>query len=381
MPKFLSALFDSNEKELKRLQPYVDRINELEPEFRKLSDTELRAKTDEFKSRLAGGETLDSLLPEAFAAVREAAGRTLGQRHFDVQLLGGVTLHLGKIAEMRTGEGKTLVATLPLYLNALSGQGVHLVTVNDYLARRDPYWMGPVYHALGVTVASIYPMQSPDEHQPARIYDPDFDSEDTRWPHFRPISRAEAYRADITYGTSAEFGFDYLRDNMVTDLAQCVQRPLNFAVVDEVDNLLIDEARTPLIISAPAQESGQIYKAINDVVSRMQKKVLPYETKPRMDEEKEELENLKRQYDFIAYEKEHYVEPTARGQEKLARAFHMRVEDLFGGEYAEESRNLSYEEAKKVNDIQSIFRQSMNAHALYQRDREYVVHGHGRVEV
>ena len=373
MPKFLSALFDSNEKELKRLQPYVDRINELEPEFRKLSDTELRAKTDEFKSRLAGGETLDSLLPEAFAAVREAAGRTLGQRHFDVQLLGGVTLHLGKIAEMRTGEGKTLVATLPLYLNALSGQGVHLVTVNDYLARRDPYWMGPVYHALGVTVASIYPMQSPDEHQPARIYDPDFDSEDTRWPHFRPISRAEAYRADITYGTSAEFGFDYLRDNMVTDLAQCVQRPLNFAVVDEVDNLLIDEARTPLIISAPAQESGQIYKAINDVVSRMQKKVLPYETKPRMDEEKEELENLKRQYDFIAYEKEHYVEPTARGQEKLARAFHMRVEDLFGGEYAEESRNLSYEEARKVNDIQSIFRQSMNAHALYRRDREYVV--------
>ena len=381
MPKFLSGLFDSNEKEIKRLQPLVDRINELEPEFEKLSDVELRAKTDDFKSRLAGGETLDSLLPEAFAAVREAAKRTLGQRHFDVQLLGGVALHQGKIAEMRTGEGKTLVATLPLYLNSLSGQGVHLVTVNDYLARRDPYWMGPVYHALGVSVASIYPMQSPDEHQPARIYDPDFDSEDARWPHFRPISRAEAYKADITYGTSAEFGFDYLRDNMVTDLAQCVQRPLNFAVVDEVDNLLIDEARTPLIISAPAQESGQIYKAINDVVSRMQKKVLPYETKPRMDEEREELENLKRQYDFIAYEKEHYVEPTARGQEKLARAFHMRVEDLFGGEYAEESRNLSYEEAKKVNDIQSIFRQSMNAHALYQRDREYVVEPDGEIVI
>lgn len=373
MPKFLSGLFDSNEKEMKRLQPLVDRINELEPEFEKLSDADLRARTDDFKARLSDGATLDSLLPEAFAAVREAAKRTLGQRHFDVQLLGGVTLHQGKIAEMRTGEGKTLVATLPLYLNSLSGRGVHLVTVNDYLARRDPYWMSPVYHALGVSVASIYPMQTPDEHQPSRIYDPDFDSEDARWPHFRPVTRAEAYKADITYGTSAEFGFDYLRDNMVTDLAQCVQRPPNFAVVDEVDNLLIDEARTPLIISAPAQESGQIYKAISDVVGRMQKKVLPYESKPRMEEEKEELEALKRQYDFIAYEKEHYVEPTARGQEKLARAFHMRVEDLFGGEYAEESRNLSYEEARKVNDIQSIFRQSMNAHALYRRDREYVV--------
>ena len=193
MFKFLGGLVDSNEKELKRLQPYVDRVNELESEFEKLSDDALRAKTDEFKARLQDGATLDDILPEAFAAVREAAKRTLGQRHFDVQILGGVTLHQGKIAEMRTGEGKTLVATLPLYLNSLTGRGVHLVTVNDYLARRDPYWMGPIYHALGVSVASIYPMQTPDEYTPARIYDPDYESEDKRWPHFRTISRQEAY--------------------------------------------------------------------------------------------------------------------------------------------------------------------------------------------
>jgi preprotein translocase subunit SecA len=307
MFKFLSGLVDSNEKELKRLQPFIDRIDELEPEFNKLSDAELRAKTAEFKSRLTeatGGiqeelaeahheleeakqclaqvswkmdredanadckraqerinqvdkerrelerEVLEELLPEAFAACREAARRTIGQRHYDVQLMGGIALHQGKIAEMRTGEGKTLVATLPLYLNSLGGRGCHLATVNDYLARRDPYWMAPVFHALGVSVASIYPMQTPDDHTPSRLYDPAFDSGDARWPHFRPITRQEAYKADITYGTSSEFGFDYLRDNMVMDLSQCVQRPLNYAIVDEVDNLLIDEARTPLRLSS-----------------------------------------------------------------------------------------------------------------------------------
>jgi preprotein translocase subunit SecA len=432
MPNFLSGLFDSNEKEVKRLQPKVDRTNELEAEYEKLSNDELRAKTAGFKARLAEAsagiqpriveaqqeldeakeclakatwdverdeadkqckraqdridqvdkerqklesEVLDEILPEAFAAVREAAKRTIGQRHYDVQLLGGVTLHQGKIAEMKTGEGKTLVATLPLYLNALTGRGVHLATVNDYLARRDPYWMGPIYHALGVTVASIYPMQTPDEYSPSRLYDPAYDSgkEKDPWQHFRPISRQEAYKADIIYGTSSEFGFDYLRDNMVTSLAQCVQRPLYYAIVDEVDNLLIDEARTPLIISGPAEETGQLYKTVNDVVARMNKKVLPYETKPRTDEEHKELETLKREYDFIAYEKEHSVEGLARGQDKLARAFHMRPEELFGGEDSEEGQHLSFEEAKKRNDILSVFRNSMMAHALYQRDREYVV--------
>jgi preprotein translocase subunit SecA len=263
----------SNEKELKRLQPIVDSINQLEPDFKKLSDSELRAKTDEFKARVQEGTSLDKLLPEAFAAVREAARRTIGQRHFDAQLMGGIVLHQGKIAEMKTGEGKTLVATLPLYLNSLTGKGVHLVTVNDYLARRDPYWMGPVYNALGVSVASIYPMQSPDEHAPSRLYDPEHDSGDSRWKHFRDISRQEAYQADITYGASSEFGFDYLRDNMVADLSRCVQRPLNYAIVDEVDYLLIDEARTPLIISAPDVEAGQKYQIFSRLVPSLKKDV------------------------------------------------------------------------------------------------------------
>ena len=252
MFKWLGGLVDSNERELKRLKPLVDRINALEPDFKRLSDAELRAKTDEFKARHQKGEKLDNLLPEAFAAVREAARRTLGQRHFDVQLMGGIVLHQGKIAEMKTGEGKTLVATLPLYLNSFTAQGCHLVTVNDYLAKRDPYWMGPIFHALGVSVASI-------QHEASYLYDPDYDSGDPRWKFLRPVSRRQAYEADITYGTNNEFGFDYLRDNMVIDLSRCVQRPLNYAIVDEVDNILIDEARTPLIISGPAEESTQKY--------------------------------------------------------------------------------------------------------------------------
>ncbi len=432
MPNFFSGLFDSNEKELKQLQPYVDMINKLEPEYQALSDEQLKAKTAAFKAQIAEftrdiqpkleaaqqelqeaqqrfgeamgeydreeadkqvkrtedkikqlekeckereQEALDEILPDAFAAVREAARRTIGQRHYDVQLIGGVTLHQGKIAEMKTGEGKTLVATLPIYLNSLTGRGVHLVTVNDYLARRDPYWMGPIYHALGVSVASIYPMQSPDEHSPSRLFDPTYDSgkEKDLWRHFRPISRKEAYEADITYGTSSDFGFDYLRDNMVVELSRRVQRPLYYAIVDEVDNLLIDEARTPLIISGQAEESGQLYKAIGDVVGRMNGKVLPYESKSRSPQEQEELEQLRNTVDFIAYEKDHYVEATARGQDKLARSFHMRVEDLFGGENAEDNPTLSFDEAKKLNDIQSIFRQSLVAHSLYHRDRQYVV--------
>jgi preprotein translocase subunit SecA len=243
----------------------------LEPEFEKLTDVELRAKTDEFKARLADGEGLDEILPEAYAAVREAATRTIRQRHFDVQLMGGIVLHQGKIAEMKTGEGKTLVATLPLYLNALTGQGSHLVTVNDYLAKRDCHWMGPIYHALGVSVASINAQQTVGQTAPSYIYDPSYESEDQKWNSLRPVTRRQAYEADITYGTNNEFGFDYLRDNMVLDLSQCVQRPLNYAIVDEVDNILIDEARTPLIISGAAEEATKRYYTFAQLVSRLSK--------------------------------------------------------------------------------------------------------------
>src|ERR687884_2004805 len=256
---WLSKLFgDSNEKELRRLQPLVDRINTLEPDFAALSDGALRDKTTEFRGRYLAGEELDDLLPEAFAAVRETARRTIGQRHHDVQLMGGIVLHQGKIAEMKTGEGKTLVATLPLYLNALEGKGCHLVTVNDYLARVGAGWMGPIYHMLGVSVAYI-------AHDQSAIYDPDYldpkaNLEDQRLVHWRPITRREAYDADITYGTNNEFGFDYLRDNIATRFESTVQRPLNYAIVDEVDNILIDEARTPLIISGPARQPSDDYR-------------------------------------------------------------------------------------------------------------------------
>ncbi len=269
MFKWLGGLVDSNEKELKRLQPLVAHINSLEPQFEKLTDAELRAKTDEFKARLKGGESLDELSPEAYAAVREAAKRTIGQRHFDVQLMGGVVLHQGKIAEMKTGEGKTLVATLPLYLNALTEKSCHLVTVNDYLAKRDCHWMGPIYHALGVSVASIHARQTPDHPAPSYIYDPDYESEDKKWNFLRPITRRQAYEADITYGTNNEFGFDYLRDNMVLDLSQCVQQPLNYAIVDEVDNILIDEARTPLIISGADEEATRKYYTFAQLAPRL----------------------------------------------------------------------------------------------------------------
>ena len=227
---FLKKLFgDDNENEIRRMEEYVERINALEPAMKKLSDASLAAKTVEFRQRLENGETLELLLPEAFAVVREASLRTTGMRHFDVQLLGGVTLHEGKIAEMKTGEGKTLVATLPVYLNALEGKGVHLVTVNDYLARRDSEWMGQIYRFLGLSVGLI-------------AHGLDF------------AERKAAYAADITYGTNNEFGFDYLRDNMVIYAEQMVQRPLHYAIVDEVDSILIDEARTPLIISGPGEK-------------------------------------------------------------------------------------------------------------------------------
>ncbi len=397
MVKLFSGLFDSNEKEIKRLQTYVDRINALEPEYRKLTDVQLKAKTAEFKERIKAKlannqpklddaqrelrearerlatcgsdlaareeadkqcqraqnrieqieedrrkleeEALDDLLPEAFAAMREAAQRHLGQRAFDVQLMGGVTLHQGKIAEMKTGEGKTLTATFPLYLNSLTGKGVHLVTVNDYLARRDPYWMGPVFHALGVTVSSIYPMQNPDERQPARVYDPSFESDDKRWPHFRPIERAEAYRTDITYGTSAEFGFDYLRDNMVTDIARRVQGPLNYAIVDEVDNLLIDEARTPLIISGPAEESGETYSKFARLVPRL-----------RADE------------DYTVDAKTRTVALTDEGMTKM--------EGMLKREGLLKSPNL-YDPANHA--LTRYMDNALRADVVYKRDKDYVV--------
>ena len=256
MFKWLGRLFsgNSNERVLEDLYRIVDQVNALEAEFEALTNDQLRAKTDEFRRRLRDGEELDAILPAAFAAVREAARRTIEKRHYDVQLVGGIVLHQGKIAEMKTGEGKTLVATLPLYLNALTGEGAHLVTVNDYLVRRDAGWNGPIYHLLGVSLSAI-------SHDFSAIYDPEYldpksNLEDERLVHWRPVSRREAYQADITYGTNNEFGFDYLRDNIATSLERTVQRPLNYAIVDEVDNILVDEARTPLIISGPARAAS-----------------------------------------------------------------------------------------------------------------------------
>ena len=244
------GLFKSySEKEVKRVQPIVNKINSLEPEMEKLSDAELRAKTDYFKDQLANGKTLDDILPEAFAVVREASKRVLEMRHFDVQLIGGIILHQGRIAEMKTGEGKTLVATLPVYLNALTGKGVHVITVNDYLAKRDSEWMGKLYKFLGLSVGlNISRMNQQDKQK--------------------------AYACDITYGTNNEYGFDYLRDNMVIHKEDMVQRGLEYAIVDEIDSILVDEARTPLIISGRGSKSSDLYKRADDFVKRLQAKVI-----------------------------------------------------------------------------------------------------------
>ncbi len=235
----------TSEQQVKKLMPLVNKINALEPSVKALSDAELRGKTEEFRARLKNGETLDDLLPEAFAVVREAAVRTVGMRHFDVQLIGGIVLHQGRIAEMKTGEGKTLVATLPAYLNALPGEGVHVVTVNDYLASRDASWMGKIYTFLGLSVGCIIHDLEPDE-------------------------RRAAYNSDITYGTNTEFGFDYLRDNMAVYRERMVQRKLNYAIVDEVDSILIDEARTPLIIAGHGDKSTDIYVRADRFVRRVE---------------------------------------------------------------------------------------------------------------
>lgn len=300
---------DPNKKELKVCQGYVDKINALEPEISGLSDARLRAKTDEFRLRLTKGETLDDLLPEAFAVVREAAKRVMGLRHFDVQLMGGCILHRGKIAEMRTGEGKTLVATLPAYLNALEGKGVHVVTVNDYLARRDSEDMGRVYRFLGLSVGLI--------------------THEMDYP-----ARKAAYAADITYGTNNEFGFDYLRDNMVISLDQMVQRPLHYAIVDEVDSILIDEARTPLIISGPGAQSTSLYQVMADVAAK-----------------------LKEGEDYTVDEKQKTVAPTETGIAKTEKL--LGVSNMYDGE-----NGVDYSHQLMA---------ALKAKALMHRDRDYVV--------
>jgi len=261
----LSRVFGTkNERELKRVWPIMEKVNSFESSVTGLSDFQLQEKTEEFKKRLENGETVDDLLPEAFALVREVSMRKMNMRHFDMQILGGIVLHEGRIAEMKTGEGKTLVATLPVYLNAIEGRGVHIVTVNDYLAKRDSQWMGPIYHFLGLSVGVI-------QHDTSFFYDPTYFSNDKRLDFLRPCSRQEAYSADITYGTNNEFGFDYLRDNMKYDISDYSQRELHYAIVDEVDSILVDEARTPLIISGPSEESTDKYYKIDKIIPRLQK--------------------------------------------------------------------------------------------------------------
>ena len=316
----------SDEKTAKKLEPIAEEINALEPDFETLSNQQLRAKTDEFKARLQQGQELDDLLPEAFAAVREAAKRTLGQRHFDVQLMGGYVLHQGKIAEMKTGEGKTLVATLPAYLNSLTGNGVHIVTVNDYLARRDAQWMGDIYHLLGASVAAL-------QHEAAFLYDPDAPEGKGALEKLRPIQRQEAYHADITYGTNNEFGFDYLRDNIVIDLSQRSQSQLHYAIVDEVDNILIDEARTPLIISGPAEQSPNEYYRFARLVP-----------------------SLAQGEDYTIDEKHRTASLTTDGMGKLEKM--LNVKNLYDPD------NFGL-----VHFVEN----ALKAHTIFQRDKEYVV--------
>ena len=347
---FKKVVGDSNQREIARLQKVVERINALEPEFEALDGAQLRAKTDEFRQRLAQGETLDDVLAEAFTAVREAAKRTIGLRHYDVQLIGGILLHQGKIVEMKTGEGKTLVATLPFYLNALEGKGVHLVTVNDYLARRDGGWMGPVFEALGISVGLVVP-------QFFGIYDSSYvdpagNLEDERLVHWRPVRRQEAYQADITYGTNNEFGFDYLRDNMVHDLSQCVQRELHYAIIDEVDNILIDEARTPLIISGPAEESSELYRRFASIVRRLRP------SSPQSIENDVEWEEP--DGDYVLEERTQIVTLTERGVERAERA----LPEIKTGESIYDSKHAH---------MLPYLDNALRAHVIYERDKGYIV--------
>ncbi|NLJ57842.1 MAG: preprotein translocase subunit SecA [Tissierellia bacterium] len=329
---FLEKIFGSySEKEIKRLQPTVEKVMSLEKTMEELSDSQLKAKTDEFKERLKKGETKDDILPEAFAVVREAAWRVLGQKHYRVQVLGGVVLHQGRIAEMKTGEGKTLVSTLPVYLNALEGKGVHVITVNDYLAKRDADWMGKVHNFLGLSVGCIVHGISKEE-------------------------RVNAYKADITYGTNNEFGFDYLRDNMVIHKEEMVQRDLNFCIIDEVDSILIDEARTPLIISGEGEKSTALYEMANNFVLTLKGKVqLPEDKKTKMDYMMGDVEEDDT-VDFIVDEKAKNVTLTARGITKAERFFN--IENLANQENMEISHHIN---------------QALKAQNTMKRDIDYIV--------
>ena len=331
-----------HERDVKRMQPVVAEINALEPGLTVLDDAALRAKTDELRKRLAGDDEVDDVLVEAFAVCREAGRRTLNMRHFDVQLIGGMVLHRGAIAEMATGEGKTLVATLPIYLNALTGRGVHLVTVNDYLAKRDAQWMGPLYHFLGLSVGVI-------QHEASFLYDPSYVTSDIRMTALRPCSRREAYQADVTYGTNNEFGFDYLRDNMRFSLDELVQRPLHYAIVDEVDSILIDEARTPLIISGPAEESTDLYFRIDRIIPKLKRAATIVEGK--LSEIEASVEG-----DYIVDEKSKAVALTEQGIAHCERL--LGVENLY--------------DPKQIDALHHI-QQALRAHALYKRDVDYVV--------
>ena len=325
----LQKLFGTHsENELKRIYPIVDRIEALEPEMQKLSDAELRDKTREYKERYAEGESLDDLLPEAYATVREASVRVLGMRHFRVQLVGGVVLHQGRIAEMKTGEGKTLVSTLPAYLNALTGEGVHIVTVNDYLAKRDSEWMGQVHEFLGLTVGVV--LNSMDKEE-----------------------RRAAYNCDITYVTNNELGFDYLRDNMVIYKEQLVQRGMKFAVIDEVDSVLIDEARTPLIISGQSGKSTKLYEACDILARQMEKGEASGEFSKINAIMGEEIEETG---DFIVDEKEKNINLTEDGVKKVEKFFHL--DNLADPENLEIQHNIIL---------------ALRAHNLMFRDQDYVV--------
>jgi preprotein translocase subunit SecA len=329
-----------NERELKRLYPRVAQISALEPRISPLTDEQLRDKTTEFRKRVADGETLDDLLVEAFAVVREAGRRVLNMRHFDVQLIGGMVLHSGKIAEMKTGEGKTLVATLPAYLNALAGKGVHVVTVNDYLARRDSEWMGRLYRFLGMSVGVI-------QHE------------------LTDAQRQVAYGADLTYGTNNEFGFDYLRDNMKFDLASMVQRGHHFAIVDEVDSILIDEARTPLIISGPAEESTDLYYEVDRIIPRLKKGAVT-----QGNVKAEDREQLETTGDYIVDEKHKTVTLTETGMAKAEQLLGHRLVPGSGGMYDPTNMPLLHH-----------IHQALRAHALFRLDVDYMIKDGGVVIV
>src|SRR5829696_2166867 len=329
-----------NERDLKKIRPMVAEVNAKEPEIAKLSDSQLREKTEQFRQRLTAGESIDELLPDAFAVVREAGKRVLNMRHFDVQLIGGVVLHRGRIAEMKTGEGKTLVATLPAYLNALAGKGVHVVTVNDYLARRDSEWMGRLYRFLGMTVGVI-------QHD------------------LGDAERKAAYASDITYGTNNEFGFDYLRDNMKFELAHYVQRGHHFAIVDEVDSILIDEARTPLIISGPAEESTDLYYEIDRVIPRLKLGAVT-----QGNAKAEEREALEATGDYIKDEKHKTVTLTESGMAKAESMLSHRLVEGSNGLYDPANMPLLHH-----------VHQGLRAHTLFKLDVDYMIKDGGVVIV